>query len=220
MLFSGMALIGIATVRSGVSITALCARLNLLIPVVVAFLFFGEHVSLPKIVGIILALSALLLAIPRTPDLSTDSTHRFQHLPAILVLINGGCYLTLLKYVQGYVITPEDYEAYIASSFLFALLCSSLYLSIVMKRKTLRSNKKDILWGLLLGVNNFGAVYFMLRALGDSGLESSVIFPITSVGVLVASTISARVFFLESLGHRKVLACCLGCLAVVILQAG
>jgi drug/metabolite transporter (DMT)-like permease len=218
LLFNGIWLMGISTARSGVALTALCARLGLVIPVLAAFLFFAESLSFQRLLGLLLALSALALSIPSKTSGSSGRAGFGKNLPALLLFLNAGAYLTLLSYVKTFVLSAGQYEQYVALSFLFALFFSALLLGGRLIKRAENISYSDLIWGLVLGINNFGAVYFLLRSLADSGLDSSVVFPTVSIGVLLLSTLLARVLFAETLTRRKLLACALGAFAVFFLQ--
>ena len=61
----------------------------------------------------------------------------------------------------------------------------------------------DLIAGGLLGVLNYGAIYFLVKVLGLEGWQSSQLFPIYSVGVVTVSSLLAVILFKERLSTNK-----------------
>ena len=203
--------------RAGVAIAALASRLSVAIPSLLAFLLYGDSLTLVKAAGLCAALAALYLC--TLPDKrSTALTARLFQLMPILVFITFGCYFSMLKYLQASYLDGASYHAYVMSGFGFAFL-SSLVIGIsrgVFSTSDFRM--KHIAAGIFLGGINYVAVYALLEVLAIKGWESSQLFPIYSVGVVAVSAILAMLFFREHLSRQKAMGLAVGMAAVALLN--
>ena len=72
-------------------------------------------------------------------------------------------------------------------------------LPVVMTHKNERFfSKKEIIFGVLLGLFAVGAVFLKLRAL--KSMDGFIVFPITSIGVILLSVMAGKEFFGEKTG--------------------
>lgn len=202
--------------RAGVAVAALASRLSVAIPALLAFLLYGDTVTLTKIAGLGAALLALYLC--TAPDKASSASSRLFQLAPLLVFITFGCYFSILKYLQMYFLSAESYHAYVMSGFFFAF-GSSLVIGSAKGVLTLAGfAAKHILAGISLGGINYIAVYALLQVLALRGWESSQIFPIYSVGVVAVSAILAVVCFGERLSRQRMTGLAVGLVAVALLN--
>ncbi len=74
-----------------------------------------------------------------------------------------------------------------------------------------------LLYGSLLGFANFGSLYFLISALNRSGLDSSIVFPLNHIGVVVVSVISAIIIFKEKVSVINLVGVLIAIFAVILL---
>ena len=203
--------------RAGVAIAALANRLSVAVPSLLAFLLYGDSLTLVKIAGLSLALVALYLC--TAPDKgAVPMTARLFQLMPILVFVTFGCYFSILKYLQAYYLDGASYHAYVMSGFMFAFLSS---IAIGVWGRVFSSGDfglKHIVAGLGLGGINYVAVYALLEVLALPGWESSQLFPIYSVGVVAVSAVLALLLFRERLSRQRTIGLAVGLVAVVLLN--
>ena len=203
--------------RSGVAVAALASRISVAIPSLLAFVLYGDSLTLVKIAGLCAALLALYLC--TVPDQNAGgSTARLFQLMPILVFITFGCYFSILKYLQAHYLDASSYHAYVMSGFIFAFASSIV---IGVSRGVFASSGfhiKHILAGIFLGGINYVAVYALLEVLALKGWESSQLFPIYSVGVVAVSALLAMLFFQERLSRQRKVGLAVGLVAVALLN--
>jgi len=203
--------------RAGVAIAALASRLSVAIPSVLAFVLYGDSLTLVKLAGFLTALLALYLCTAPDKSRGALAPRLFQWLP-LLVFATFGCYFSILKYLQTYYLDPASYHAYVMSGFVFAFV-SSLVIGVAKGAIAGAEFRLFHLWaGIGLGMINYLAVYSLLRVLALQGWESSQLYPIYSVGVVAVSTLLAFICFRERLSRRKALGLAVGILAVALLN--
>ena len=82
--------------RAGVAVAALASRLSVAIPSLLAFVLYGDSLTLVKIAGLCAALLALYLCTAPDRKSGVSSARLFQLMP-LLVFITFGCYFSILK---------------------------------------------------------------------------------------------------------------------------
>src|SRR4030095_12802659 len=180
--------------RVGVAIASLASRLSVAIPSILAFVLYGDSLTVIKIAGLLAALLALYLCTASDQRGRTSNPGLLQVSPIILFL-TFGAYFTILKYLQTYHLTESSYHSYVMSGFIFAFL-SSIVIGIgkrVFAPTDFRV--RHCIAGVILGVINYIAIYALLKVLALKGWESSQLFPIYSVGVVAVSSLLATLFF-------------------------
>ncbi len=187
--------IGISSQKAGISITTVACKMSVIVPVAFSILFYSEVVTSLKILGLIVSLVALFLTIWRKPEKKQDI---FVVILPFILFIGIGVIDTLVKYAQqDYV--KNDVSFFTAISFGVSLLTGLIF---GLTRKNFLKEFKNIptlLLGIMLGMANFGSVYFMINALNKSGLESSVVFGINNIGIVTISVFVGLLFFKEKL---------------------
>jgi drug/metabolite transporter (DMT)-like permease len=203
--------------RAGVAVAALASRLSVAIPAFLAFLLYGDLVTVTKIAGLGAALMALYLC--TAPDkTAAASTRRLFQLAPLLVFLTFGCYFSILKYLQARYLGAESFHVYVMAGFVFAFASS---IAIGVAKGLLSSagfGMKHIVAGILLGGINYLAVYALLQVLALPGWESSQLFPIYSVGVVAVSAILAAWCFGERLSRQRMTGLAVGLVAVALLN--
>lgn len=203
--------------RAGVSVAALASRLSVAIPSLLAFLVYGDSLSVAKIAGLAAALLSLYLCTAPETRNAPGNPLAIKFLP-LLVFVSFGCYFIVIKYAQAHYLNDSSYHAYVMSSFLFAFLTAVV---ICLSRGVLALADfgiTHVIAGLLLGVVNYVAVYALVKALALEGWQSSQLYPIYSVGVVAVSALLAMLLFNERLSLLRKTGLIVGLIAVVLLN--
>jgi drug/metabolite transporter (DMT)-like permease len=202
--------------RAGVSVAVLASRLSVAIPAILAFLLYGDSFNAVKTVGLAAALSSLYLCTATAQDFGVTHVWLRRLLP-ILVFFMFGCHFTLLKFTQARYLDSSSYHVYVTTSFFFAFVTSvAIGLARIPTRVGVRSG--DLIAGGVLGLINYGAIYFLVKVLSLEGWQSSQLFPIYSVGVVSVSSLLAMILFKERLSRLKTFGLVVGLMAVALLN--
>ena len=202
--------------RAGVSVAVLASRLSVAIPAILAFLLYGDSFNAVKTVGLAAALSSLYLCTATAQDFGVTRVWLRRLLP-ILVFFMFGCHFTLLKFTQARYLDSSSYHVYVTTSFFFAFVTSvAIGLARIPTRVGVRSG--DLIAGGVLGLINYGAIYFLVKVLSLEGWQSSQLFPIYSVGVVSVSSLLAMILFKERLSRLKTFGLVVGLMAVALLN--
>jgi multidrug transporter EmrE-like cation transporter len=65
--------------------------------------------------------------------------------------------------------------------------------------KKRRLDLKSLIAGVFLGIPNYYSIYFLLQTFEHSGMQSSVIFPINNIGIVLLSVVIAVLVYKEKL---------------------
>jgi len=192
--FTGAAL----TVRYfGVTISQIMQKMSIIATVPFAILVYNETTKLGKILGVLLAIAAIVLVNwPKQKNTAQNNTNRLW-IPGITWLLAAIIEITFL-WVQGENYVDPSNVRFISTVFATA---GVLGLSVAIygwSTGKLVYDTKNVWGGIILGIPNFGSMYFLLRSLG-TGLEGSFVFPVINVGIILTTTIGATWIFKEKL---------------------
>lgn len=189
--------------RNGVVLSATFQKLGVVVPTVMAILFFGETPRILQVLGILLTLAAIIL-MQEKQDQSAGS------LPGLIVLLLCGGLADTMSKVYAQFGPKELEDHYLLYAFFVAMALCAL---MAMKRGE-RLTLRDALWGVAVGVPNYFSVLFLLQALAD--VPAVVAYPTFSVGTIVLVAAAGAVLFREKLSRRKL--CCLGLILVALVM--
>lgn len=190
--------IGYSARVAGVTITSLTTKLSVVVPVLFSILMFGESVSFLKVSGMILALAAIVMIVyrPRKPGESSTDLKRLIWLPVIL-FFGAGFIDSLIKYAQEIYVPREEILAFSTTTFMVAAITSIGF------RLASKPGHEENKWhrlvagGISLGVVNFGSLYFLVMAFESERFDSSVVFGINNIGIVMLSVLAGMFLFGE-----------------------
>jgi uncharacterized membrane protein len=87
-------------------------------------------------------------------------------------------------------------------------------------RKKEKLKAKNLLWGIALGIPNYLTVFYFFRALESGFMESSQVYPILNMGVIVMSAITGFLLFREKLSTRNWIGIGLSVVAIAAISLG
>ena len=207
-------LIARSTRHAGVSTTTVATKMSVVIPVLFSILRYNETLDWIKITGICIALLALFLTVHK------KSGHKVtiqSWLYPIIIFFGTGIVDTFIKYSQAEHIPVNSVGLFNAIVFGTSFLLGSLIFIFSWKAQIKKFEIRVLFYGALLGFANFGSLFFLISALNNSGLDSSVVFPLNNIGVVVLSVLSAIVLFKEKLSTINFAGVIIAIFAVLLL---
>lgn len=186
--------------KLGVSVVSVSVKMSLAIPVIAAVILYDEQMPTIKILGILAALTAVFMASYKPEQ---TKGHTLYILMPIVLFLGSGLLDAFLNYNQKFLV-PSSQHAYFASAtFLNAGIFGLLFISAKSLKSKVKVEWKNIIGGIILGIPNYGSIYFLLRALDVPTLESSVVFPINNVGIVLLSVVIGGLVFHEHLSRTN-----------------
>jgi len=123
----------------------------------------------------------------------------------ILTFLGSGLIDTSLKYLQTKYVNTNDISVFSATVFGAAGITGLLLFLFQIIQGDFKFQLKNLVGGVVLGIVNYFSIYYLVRAIGYKGLESSTFFIINNVGILLVTTILGLIFFSEKLSSQIVL---------------
>lgn len=235
----------LAVRHAGIIRSDAAQRLSLLIPLLAAFLFFGEAFDGWKLGGIVCGLVAILcLTISRpAPAQATvsaqaaTSASRSQAFAASVPATSQGSTPPAIRQKSGAKITAlllfgvwmgyglidvlfkqlaQAGLAFTNSLIISFVLAGLLMLAGLLCTRT-RWDAPSLLAGLLLGLFNFGNIYFYVRAHQQFPANPALVFAAMNIGVISLGTIAGLSLFGERINRWIALGLLLSLGAIVLL---
>ena len=189
-------LLAYGTQKIGIAISTVANKMSMIIPVIIGIYLFKETLGIVKLIGIILAISAIYMTSTKGGKLSFDK----KYIPIILLIFFGqGMADGTLSWAQKFTITTDNTPLFFACTFLSAGILGSLFLLYELLVKKIRFQAKSVLWGIALGIPNYLTLHFFVRSLQSPMLESSQVFPVVNMGVIILSAVGGILLFKEKL---------------------
>lgn len=208
-------LISLTTERIGVSVASVANKMSVVVPVILAFILYGDSITWLKITAIVLALLSVVFVSLREDDATVKKGNWL--LPAA-VFLGSGIIDSLVNYAQKRIVQSPDETACLTGLFFAAAGAVGLVaLLLFYPRKTSINYPRTIIAGIVLGTPNYFSIYLIMRAISDNVLESSVLYPVVNVGVVLGSTLGAVALFREKLSWKNWLGILLSVLAIFLI---
>ncbi len=206
-------LFALSSAKAGMALTAVSSKMSVLLPVIAGFIFFGESMSFLKITGIILAIISFLLVFSKGGKIKMVSWSVL--LLPILIFIGSGTNDTLTKYAQHSLLDGDD-NLFLTTLFLIAFIFSLLFVVMQFVLTHRKVSWISLLFGSIVGVVNFGTMYFLLSALNY--FEASTLFPILNVSVVLLTAFIGMFFFKEKLSLLNWSGILLAAISILIIS--
>lgn len=185
-------------------------RLSLFIPLLAAFLLFGEPVSGRKLAAILLAFSALACLLRRPASGPATSESRALWLWPLVVWAGYGVIDILFKQVA------RAGTAFAGGLLLAFVLAGVLMLAYLLVRRV-RWERRHLLAGVVLGLANFGNILTYIRAHQSLPEHPALVFASMNMGVITLGTLVGALAFREPLTRINALGIALALGAIVLM---
>jgi drug/metabolite transporter (DMT)-like permease len=201
----------------GIAVASITTKVSLVIPVILAVFLYGDTMPGLKIAGITTAIIAVFLSFYKGSRLVAQRGDGVLVLP-IVVFIGTGVIDTLIKYAQARYLDAHEFGIYISYLFLVASVTGLIWFIVECYFKKRKLHSKSLLAGVFLGIPNYYSIFFLLQTFEHSGLESSVIFPINNIGIVLVSVLCALLLFKEKLNSYNVGGIFLAAISIVLVS--
>lgn len=205
----------LTTQRNGVAVVSVAGKMSVVIPIVFGIVLYNESVGFFKIIGIVLALIAVYLVAAK--DKKVTGYKKGSLLFPILLFLGSGTIDTTLKYVQKQYVSTEDVVVFSSSLFGFAALFGLLILGINQLKHREAFGFKNMVAGIVLGVPNYYSIVFLIKALQIERFDSSTLFTINNVGIVVVSTLIGLWLFKEQFSLKNKIGILLAIVGIVLV---
>ncbi len=208
-------LMAITTQRNGLSVAAVATKMSIAIPVVFGIVMYKESTGIIKIIGIIIAFIAVYMTSMKTAE--GISIKRGNLIFPLLVFIGSGIIDTSIKFLETHYVGKNDVPVFSATIFGFAAIVGVLTIVYKAITGTLKISFKNIIAGIGLGVPNYFSIYFLIKALRYESMDSSTVFTINNVAILLVSTFAGILFFKERLILKNWIGIVLAIISIILV---
>ncbi len=200
--------------KNGVSVASVASKMSVVIPVIFGIYVYNESTGLQKLIGILLALAAVYLA-----SIKAGSKINFKKnlLFPILLFLGSGVIDTSIKYLETTYVPENGIPIFSATIFGCAALIGVLTLIAKLFKGEFKFQPKSLLGGITLGVINYSSIYFLLKALDHETFESSTLFTVNNVGIVMLSTLTGLILFGEKLSAKNWIGIVLAIVSIILV---
>jgi len=207
---------GLGTQKVGISITTVANKMSLIIPVFAAIILYEDVFTYLKALAFFLALVGIYLSSTRAGKLGFDRKYLWL---IILIFLGQGISDAIFNdFAQNF----PDEKGYLFFMTLFAVASVSGLLIYILESINQQTKNpfqlRSVFWGIIFGIPNFFSLVFFLKALADPSLNSSVVFTLVSIGVVVSSSLLGVFLFNEKINKTNWVGILLCVCAIYIFQ--
>ncbi len=207
--------IAITAQQISVSVASIANKMSVVIPVSAAFYLYSDMPSISKIAGIALALTGVILASIKKEESKFSLRAYFW---PILLFGGSGFLDTYIKYTQHYYLTDADTIYFIPVLFSIAAFTGIIILFWQMALNPSKFQWKSLPAGIILGTCNYASIYFLLKSLQIPNMESSVLFSLNNVGIVITSAFVSHFAFKNYLSRNNWIGVALSVLAIILIM--
>jgi len=217
----------------GASSATVVAVLSILLPITCGVFIWGEQPNMFQVIGILLALMSLMLiggnskkqrsqlplsknSLPERLNGAGELEQKAAPAPWIMPVVLLVFFLLagtarLAQEAFKHVTTPEARPTFLFAAFVVSAI-PSVALLAVRRRKI---SGLECVFGVLMGLANALQTHFILESLNR--FDGFVVFPVTSAGGLILTTLVATRLLGENLNLRTYIGISIACIALVLL---
>lgn len=209
-------MIALTAQRNGLSVTSVATKMSVIIPIVFGIYMYNESTGLQKLIGISLALIAVYLASVKSKSIINSKKELL--LPAV-VFVGAGIIDTSIKYIETSYVSEHGIPIFSATIFGFAGFIGISILCFKAFKKEFRFEFKNIIGGTLLGIVNYYSIYHLLKALNHESFESSTLFTLNNVAIVLLSTLIGVFVFKEQISKKNWMGIFLAIVAIYLVTS-
>ncbi len=197
--------------ENGVGITGAVSKTGIILPVILSMMLWKEIPNILQTAGVVLSLAAIVMINVSPREL--DRVKGVNKTIILLFLIVGFAeFSNKLFEIYG----GTDYKAV----FLFVVFFTAFWVSLFFTVKGFKNGRKvtktDIITGLLVGIPNMFASYFLIESF--KYYKASVVFPTVSSGTIVMINLGGYFIFGERLKKKDITAVVMIIAAIVMMN--
>ena len=201
----------IASIASiGIAKTDAAQRLSLFIPILAAWFIFGEVFSTYKVVGILIGFLGLFFILSKP---STTSTSNWKY--PVFVFLGFGIIDILFKKIALYTVVPYTTSLFVVFAIALVVILVPIGYELGTKKQTITS--RNVLFGFLVGLFNFGNILFYLKAHKAFSESPSTVFAGMNMGVIILGSLIGIFAFQDKLSKRNYTGLVLALIAIIII---
>ncbi|MEQ8623532.1 MAG: EamA family transporter [Vicingaceae bacterium] len=202
--------------KLGPSVASVANKMALIIPVMFAVFYYNDTLTTFKLLGVLFALVGIYLTTLKPKAIKKKFNWGLLMIPLVLFL-GSGFIDTFIKFNQEMHLNDNTNASKLFSSMIFLTAFTLGVIALIFRKKNTFSNA-TIIGGLVLGFVNYGSIYFIIQAFNVSNLESSVVFPLNNMGVVILTCLASFSLFKEKFSPMNKLGIAFSILAILLIS--
>lgn len=198
----------------GLAMMTVANKMSVVIPILFGVFFYYEKLNYLKEIGILVALLGVFFTVYKKREEGVVD-NRLIYLP-ILIFLGSGLADVLMNHVQMFILPNRFLGMFTTMLFLGCFVISLLYFigQLILKKDTICL--KSWIGGVVLGIPNYFSIYFLLKALSQKNIETSLVFAVNNLLIVFLSAIVGMLFYKEKLSRINFLGLILSVLAITL----
>jgi drug/metabolite transporter (DMT)-like permease len=216
-------IIAFTTRHLGVAVASVANKLSLVIPFLFSIFFYGETATVLKIFGVVLALIAVAFTCWPHSEIKGSSLkpeHGWVLFVPVVLFLGSGSLDTMITYVEKTFLNTANKDSYFILAFNTAGILGAIYLVIQLLRGKEKFDPRSIIAGICIGLPNYFSLWTLVKVLSQYPGNSSAIFPIINIGIVLFSTLVAYFIFSEKLSRLNWTGIVLSVIAITLMAWG
>ena len=202
--------------EAGVAVSSVANKMSFVGPILFGIFYLGEEYSLLQKTGAFLAIIAVILS----SGLGNQKIES-DKLKLPILLFFAGLAIDIILHIgnTGYIPQGENL-LFTGSTFGIAGLLGFIYLVIVSVKDKSTPKLRDIIAGIILGIPNFFSIYFFMMSLEaskDEGWDSSKLFPLANLAIILVNTLVGYFIFKEKLNRLNYIGILLAIVSIALI---
>lgn len=194
----------------GIVKTDAAQRLSLFIPILAAWLIFKEDFNVFKVTALVVGFPALLLILSK-PSKNTKNKWIYP----TVVLLGFGIIDILFKQIALFTTLPYTTSLFIVFSIALVIMLAVVGYELLFNK--VRIETKNIIFGGLVGIFNFGNILFYLKAHQVFAKNPSTVFAGMNMGVIIIGSLVGIFVFKEKLTKTNYAGLFMALVAIVLI---
>jgi drug/metabolite transporter (DMT)-like permease len=213
--------IGITAQQAGVSVASVANKLSLVIPFVFSIYRYNEPVTAIKVIGVILAIPAVIWVSQRnSPTAAASGSRNALTLLPLILFVGSGLLDTLVKFVEVRFLDGTNNNDFLIGAFGAAAGIGSVIIVWQVITGRARLSWKAVVAGIAIGIPNYFSIWCLVKVLQVYAGKSSAIIPINNMGIVAFSTLAAAILFRETLSRKNWLGIVVSLVAIALIEFG
>ncbi len=207
-------LMALTAQRNGLSVASVASKMSVIIPVIFGIYVYNESLGIQKLIGVVLALIAVYLT-----SIKTKVSFNFRQglLFPFLLFFGSGIIDTSVKYLETTYVASNGIPIFSATIFFCAAIIGVVILLLKIIKGKVQFDLKSVFGGIVLGVVNYYSIFLLLKALQFENLESSTIFTVNNVAIVMISTLLGLALFKEHISKKNWLGIIIAIISIVLV---
>ncbi len=194
----------------GIAKTDAAQRLSLFIPILAAWLIFNETFTTYKVLGIAIGFLALFFILAK-PASTTDPSWKYP----LLVFLGFGIIDILFKKIAVYTVVPYTTSLFVVFATAFVVMAIVVLYQLISKKQPFHT--RNLLFGFLVGLFNFGNILFYLKAHRAFAESPSTVFAGMNMGVIILGSCIGILAFKEKVSKLNYVGLVLALVSILFI---